>query len=225
MTEIPMLDGPSLGPVGGGAPGKLVIFVHGLGADGADLIGLAPYFQKILPDALFIAPDAPHPFDMAPTGYQWFSLNDFGPESRLKGTKSAAPFLDAFIDAKLKEYNLSGDKSALIGFSQGTAMSLYVGLRRAERLAGILGYSGLLADGEILAEEIRSRPPVLLVHGDEDRIIPVQALAEAMDGLGSAGVKATSHVCHGLGHGINDEGLRLGMKFIAEIFDVAPLGV
>ncbi|OHC74941.1 MAG: phospholipase [Rhodospirillales bacterium RIFCSPLOWO2_12_FULL_58_28] len=221
MTKLPVLDGPGLGPVGGGAPGKLVIFVHGLGADGNDLIGLAPYFQKILPDALFISPNAPYSFDMAPTGYQWFSLNDFGPENRLKGTRSSAPILDAFIDAQLKKYNLSEDKLALIGFSQGTTMSLYVGLRRAKRLAGILGYSGLLVGGESPENEIKSRPPVLLVHGDRDQIIPVQALAEAVDGLAAVGIKAASHVCRGLGHGIDDEGLRLGMEFIAEIFDIA----
>ena len=220
MTELPTLDGPVLPPADGGAARKLVILVHGVGSDGHDLFGLAPYFQKTLPDALFIAPDAPYPFDMAPMGYQWFSIQDFGPETRLKGTRSAAPVLDAFIDQKLDEYGLSEERLALVGFSQGTTMSIYVGLRRERPLAGILGYSGLLVDGALLPKEIKTRPPVLLIHGGDDQVIPVQALPEAQEGLEAAGVKVESHVRPGLGHGIDDEGLRRGAGFLARIFHV-----
>ncbi|NQU59924.1 MAG: prolyl oligopeptidase family serine peptidase [Rhodospirillales bacterium] len=218
MTDIPALNGPMLAPASGGAAKQLVILAHGVGSDGDDLIGLAPYFQKALPDALFVSPNAPYPFDMAPQGHQWFSLQDASAPARLAGTQTAAPILDAFIDAKLAETGLAEDKLALIGFSQGTMMALHVGLRRAKALAGILGYSGMLVGPELLADSIQSRPPVLLVHGDADDVLPVEALGQAVAGLQAAGVFVKHHTCPGLGHGLDDDGIRLGMEFLGEIF-------
>ncbi len=218
MNRLPTLDGPRLQPATGRAPEQLAMLLHGVGADGNDLIGLAPLFQRALPGALFVSPHAPFPFDMAPTGFQWFSLQDFGPEPRLAGTRAAAPILEAFIDAQLAEHGLAEDKLVLIGFSQGTMMSLHVGLRRLRPLAGILGYSGMLAGPRLLAEEIKSRPPVLLTHGEDDPIVPVQSLPEAVAGLEAAGVAVESHVRPGLGHGIDDECVRLGQNFLAGIF-------
>ncbi len=218
MSDQPRLHGPSLGPASGGAPEQLAILLHGVGADGNDLLGLAPQFQGALPGALFLSPHAPFSFDMAPVGYQWFSIGDFAPETRLAGARAAAPILDAFIDAQLAEHGLDEDRLVLIGFSQGTMMALHVGLRRERRLAGIVGYSGMLAGAEVLAGEIRSRPPVLLVHGDADPVIPVQALPAAVKGLKAAGVQVDSHVRPGLGHGIDAEGVRLGVAFAAGLF-------
>lgn len=225
MTELPTLDGPTLPPVNGGQPQQLVILLHGVGSDGDDLIGLAPYFQKVAPGALFVSPHAPYAFDMSPPGFQggghqWFSLQDMSAEARLAGTQTTAPVLDAFIDQKLAETGLGEGKLALIGFSQGTMMSLYVGFRRANPVAGIIGYSGMLVGPELLADAIKSRPPVLLVHGDADDVVPVEALPAAVDGLEAAGVEVRHHTRPGLGHSLDDDGIRLGMEFLAEVFGV-----
>jgi phospholipase/carboxylesterase len=219
-ADLPLLDGPMLAPADGVKPGRLVILLHGVGADGHDLIGLAPYFQIVLPDALFVSPNAPYPFDMAPFGYQWFSLKDMSPPARLAGCQRAAPILDRFIDDKLAESGLSEADAALVGFSQGAMMALYVGLRRRRPLAGIVGYSGMLVGRELLADAIRSRPPVLLVHGDADQVVPVAALDDAVEGLTAVGVDVRHARRPGLPHGIDDEGIRLGMQFLAERFGV-----
>jgi phospholipase/carboxylesterase len=220
MPEIPILDGPVLAPPSAGAPEQLAILLHGVGADGNDLIGLAMSFRKALPNALFISPHAPHAFDMADCGRQWFSIRDFNPESRLAGVRAVAPIVDRFIDAKLAESGLGEENLVLIGFSQGAMMALHVGPRRQNQLAGILGFSGMLEDGELLKREIKSRPPVLLTHGEDDEIIPVQALLTAVAGLRAAGMKVDAHRRPGMGHGIDEECIRLGKGFLAGIFGV-----
>ena len=218
MADLPTLDGPALPPADGGAPKQLVLLLHGVGADGNDLVGLAPFFQQVLPDALFVSPNAPFAYDMAPFGHQWFSIRDFSPEARLAGAAETAPILDGFIDTLLAEYGLTDDRLALIGFSQGTMMALYVGLRRARSPAGIIGYSGVLVGAESMESEVRSRPPVLLVHGDADAVVPVQALPLAVEGLESLGVEVQAHTRPGLGHGIDEECIRLGQEFLAGLF-------
>ncbi len=213
---VETLEGPVLGPAAGGAPEQVVVFLHGVGADGNDLIGLAPTFQTVLPGALFVSPHAPFPFDLGPTGRQWFSIQDLG--LRLDGVAKAAPILDAFIDEVLEAHGLGADRLALVGFSQGTMMSLHVGLRRAAPVACILGYSGMLVGPERLAREIKSRPPVMLVHGDADPVVPFSSLADAIGELEANGVGVDSHVCPGLGHGIDSDGLRLGLEFLGRVF-------
>ena len=208
------LNGPSQQPAAGGKPRQLVLLLHGLGADGHDLIGLAPYWAGLLPEAEFIAPDAPYPCDMAPFGRQWFSLQDRSPAAILAGVRAAAPMLDAFIDEALRARGLGDEALALVGFSQGTMMSLYVGLRRATACAGILGFSGALIGAESLPQEIRSRPPVLLIHGDADEVVPPQALPLAAKGLESAGVAVEAVLRPGLGHSIDEDGLRRGGAFL-----------
>ncbi len=224
MADTLTLDGPTLAPVSGAKPQQLVIMLHGIGSDGDDLIGLAPYFQKVLPEAFFISPHAPFAFDMAPpeiqSGHQWFSLQDDSLSARLAGAQTAAPILDTFIDQQLAATGLADDKMALIGFSQGTMMALHVGLRRASPMAGILGYSGMLVAPELLAESIKSRPPVYLIHGDADEVVPPGSLPEAVAGLETVGVEVESHSCPGLGHGIDDDGVSQGMEFIAAIFGI-----
>ena len=215
---LPSLTGPQQPPASGGAPRQLVVLLHGVGADGSDLIGLAPYWAELLPDAEFLSPDAPFPCDMAPFGRQWFSLQDRSPDAILAGVRAAAPILDGFLDEALAQRGLDERSLALVGFSQGTMMSLYVGLRRALAPAGILGYSGALIGAESLAREIRARPPVLLVHGDADEVVPPQALPLAARGLEAAGVPVESLVCPGLGHGIDEEGLREGGAFLRRVF-------
>jgi len=216
---LPNLSGPSHPPSSGGKPRQLVILLHGLGADGNDLIGLAPVWSQLLPDAEFVSPNAPYPCDMAPYGFQWFSLQDRSPTMILAGVRAAAPALDAFIDDALATRGLAEEAVALVGFSQGTMMSLYVGLRRARPVAGILGYSGALIGAETLMADVRSKPRVLLVHGEADPVVPFQALALAEGALRAAGVPVKTLTRPGLAHGIDEEGLRRGGRFLKTVLE------
>jgi phospholipase/carboxylesterase len=197
-----------------------VVFLHGYGADGNDLIDIGRAWQQILPQAAFVSPHAPEPCGQAPVGRQWFPLTFRDPNERWIGVNKAAPLLQRFLDAELARRQLPAAALALVGFSQGTMMALHVGLRRSVAPAAIVGYSGLLVtpeDGnpEAFAAEIKSRPPVLLVHGDRDEVIPPQALFQAMQGLAALGVTVEWHLSAGIGHGIDAEGLRHGGEFLA----------
>jgi len=216
---LPRLSGPSRHPAAGGKPGRLVILLHGLGADGNDLIGLAPYWARLLPTAEFLSPNAPFPCDMAPYGYQWFSSQDRSPEAVLGGVRAVAPILDAFIDEVIAERELADSDVALVGFSQGTMMSLFVGLRRPRPVAGILGFSGRLIAPELLASELRSRPRTLLVHGTDDPLVPHSSLAAAEAALMVAGVPVETVTCRSIGHSINEEGLRRGGQFLRDVLN------
>jgi phospholipase/carboxylesterase len=216
MNPPRSLSGPSQRPASGGKPRQLVILLHGLGADGNDLIGLAPYWAPLLPEAEFLAPNAPFPCDMAPYGYQWFSFQSRELAAIEAGVRAAAPPLDAFIDEALSARGLSERELALVGFSQGTMMSLHVGLRRASPFAGIVGYSGALIGDVTLPGEIRSRPPVLLVHGEADDVVPFTAMGMAERALKAAGIPVTTLGRPGLPHSIDEEGLRRGGAFLKE---------
>jgi len=216
MTQIPRLDGPRANPAAGGPARSIVIFLHGYGSNGADLIDLAPYWAAALPDTLFLAPDAPQPCDGVPYGRQWWPLTSLTPAARAAGVRLSAPALNAYIDAQLATHGLSDDRLALVGFSQGTMMALHVGPRRARPLAGIIGFSGMLADPAELAVEVVTRPPVLLIHGDRDEVLPVEALHQAESGLRDLDFDVASHVSPGLGHSIDEPGLRLGSRFLVQ---------
>ncbi len=205
-------------PHAGGVPRQLVVLLHGVGADGNDLIGLAPALATRLPHAAFVAPNAPAPCDMAPFGYQWFSLQDRRPQALLRGVQVAAPLLDAFLDAELERYSLADHQLALVGFSQGAMMSLYVAPRRPHTIAGVLGFSGALIGGETLPADARSRPPVFLIHGDADEIVPVEALFAAVQGLQAAEIPVQWSVRPGLPHAIDPESLEHGAAFLASSF-------
>lgn len=209
------LDGPRV-PARSGKPTRLVILAHGYGSNGDDLIGLAPMFAEALPDAVFVAPNAPEPVPGYPGGYQWFGLSRLDPHITAAGVRAAAPSLDKFIDAELTRYQLPASACALVGFSQGTMMSLHVGLRRAEPLGAVLGYSGYLAGAESLPAEVKTRPPVCLVHGDRDEVIPIQALFATTEGLAAAGVPSLWRVSAGAGHTIAQDGLSLGGRFLKD---------
>ena len=208
------LTGPERPPAAGGAARKLVLLLHGLGADGNDLIGLAEPWSRLLPEACFAAPDAPEPCDMAPTGRQWFSLGDRAPERMADGIARAAEALDADIDARLEALGLGERDLALVGFSQGTMMALHVAYRRAVPCAGVLGFSGALVAGEGLADALRARPPAFLIHGDADEMVPPAALLDAATTLGACGVSVQWHVSRGIGHGIAPDGLECGGRFL-----------
>jgi phospholipase/carboxylesterase len=213
------LEGPRLEPRSGAAR-QLVVFLHGYGADGNDLIDIGRAWQGLMPQTAFVSPHAPEPCGQAPVGRQWFPLTFRDPNERWTGVNKAAPVLERFLDAELKRRNLPPSALALVGFSQGTMMALHVGLRRAVAPVAIVGYSGLLAvppdaNAEKFAAEVTSRPPVLLVHGDQDDLIPAQALFHAASGLASLGVPVEWHLSAGIGHGIDQEGLRHGGEFLA----------
>lgn len=228
----PQLNGPRL-PAASGKADRLIVFAHGYGADGNDLIGLGRHWQRLLPTAAFASPHAPERCAMSPTGYQWFGITRMQPDEMLRGVERMAPILNAFIDAELARLGLDASRLALVGFSQGTMMSLHVGLRREVPPAAIVGFSGALPGPEKLPAEISGRPPVLLVHGDADDMIPVQALHAAANGLGAAGVPVRWHVSRGIGHGIAPDGLDLAGRFLTDAFagklamkpEGAPVGV
>ncbi len=223
MSEVPKvpaprpLTGPGFGPPSGDRPEHLSILLHGLGASGADLIALAPLLAEALPKARFIAPDAPEPCDMAPMGRQWFSLRDPGSEAREAGVRRAAVDVSAFIDEMLAGLGLGPERLILAGFSQGAMTALYLGLRREVAPAAILCFSGALIAPEALGREIRARPPVCIIHGKADELVPVASATVAAEALSGLGVPVVSHLLDGLGHGIDDAALALAAAFLARV--------
>jgi phospholipase/carboxylesterase len=216
------LDGPRLAPRGG-AVRRLVVFLHGYGADGNDLIEIGRAWQQLLPETAFVSPHAPEPCGQAPMGRQWFPLTFRTPNERWDGVNRAAPGLHRFLDAELERHRLPPSALALVGFSQGTMMALHVGLRRTVPPAAIVGYSGVfvMPDGagpESIAGEIAAKPPVLLIHGDQDDLIPPQALFLGVQALAALDVPVEWHLSQGIGHGIDQEGLRHGGSFLARRF-------
>lgn len=209
------LDGPRMPPARGGKPDALVVLLHGYGSNGADLISLAPYWAKLLPGAVFVAPNAIEAVPQVPGGYQWFDLSNLEPHLMEQGVRAAAPSVDRFIDRELERHGLDASRLALVGFSQGTMMALHVGLRRAAPAAALLGFSGLLVGARTLKEQMRVKPPVLLIHGDRDPTIPIPAMFDSAEALAAAGHGALWHVSYGVPHSIGPDGLELGGEFLA----------
>ena len=218
MTSSIELDGPRHAPYGGGKPEHLVVFLHGLGADGNDLIGLAPVLAPLFPDTAFVSPNAPMPCDMAPMGRQWFSLQSRAPEDLYRGAEEARGVLDAFLDSELSRHDLDDSRLALFGFSQGCMLALHTALRRPKPIAGVAGFSGHLVGPERLMAEIKSRPPILLVHGAADEVVPFGAVRSAEQTLTAAAVPVEAHPRPGLGHGIDQQGLELAARFLHRVF-------
>lgn len=220
------IDGPRVKPQAGKAR-QLVVILHGFGADGNDLIEIGRQWQRILPDAAFVAPHAHEPCAMAGAGRQWFRLTDRNPHERWSGACSAHPVIDEFIDAELQSLGLGPQDVAIAGFSQGAMMALHTGLRRKIAPAGIVGFSGMLIGPEHLGEATARNasgepPPVLLVHGHMDEVVPVDAMFAATSQLGAAQIPNQWHLAIGLGHGIDGEGIRHGGEFLAQCFKKKP---
>ncbi len=218
------LAGPRLAPKSG-VTKQLVVFLHGYGADGKDLIEVGRQWQKLLPDAAFVSPNAPEPCAMSPMGRQWFPLTMRDPNERWAGVTKARPIVDTFLDAELRAANLPDSALALVGFSQGAMMALHVGPRRPRAPAAIIGFSGLLVGPEHLGEATARAPngeppPILLVHGEDDETIPVEALFSSAEELGAAGLPTQWHLSRGIGHGIDGGGLMHGGMFLAAAFGV-----
>src|SRR5574337_193058 len=223
------LEGPRV-PAAGAAK-RLVVFLHGFGADGNDLIELGRAWRNLLPGTEFVSPHAPERCIGAPSGRQWFGLSNRPPddprgaEERWNGAVKARAPIDAFLDAELARLGLDDSRLALVGFSQGSMMALHVGLRRKRAPAAILSYSGLLIGPEKLNEAAgKAPPPILLVHGDQDPLIPFEALFLALDALASAHIPAQWHMSFGVGHGIDEGGLRHGGLFLAQAFALPAKG-
>jgi phospholipase/carboxylesterase len=226
------LDGPSLPPASGDLPRQIIVLLHGYGADGHDLIDLAPTLSQRFPEAIFYSPNAPEPCEVWGGGRQWFSLAQFDPDQTrrdpatmdaafegLEAGASAALFsLNAYLDHLLEGHGLRPDRLALLGFSQGTMMALLAGLRREEPLAAIAGFSGALLGASHLAETIRSRPPVHLIHGLEDPIVPPAASHRAMTALQAQNVPVGLTECPDLPHAIDNRGLAAAEALFSQAF-------
>lgn len=214
---VKIVNGASLQPLSGGAPQQIVLLLHGFGSSGTDMIGLAPSWRESMPDALFLAPHAPEQTSFG-AGYQWWGLSELTPIALAAGARQAAPAIDAFIDRKLAQYGLAEDRLAIVGFSQGTMMALHVGLRRERSVAAVVGYSGMLTGAPELKHQIVTKPPVLLIHGSQDDVVPVAALHSAQSALARLGVDVSAHVAHGVAHSVDPVGLNLGREFVQTAF-------
>jgi phospholipase/carboxylesterase len=212
MSSPVLLDGPRLAPRSGGRATGLVVVLHGYGADGHDLIGLARQIQPALPEIAFVAPHAPLPIEGFGRG--WFELQWPLDEREIwHRASTAAPALNHFLDAELERHGLTERELVLVGFSQGAIMALHVGLRRESAPAAIVGYSGALVGLDHL-DEITARSPVKLIHGDKDDVVPFAMMAISEQALVQARVPVTTHVARGLGHGIDPDGLAIGLDAI-----------
>lgn len=218
MTRI--LDSARKGAPQGSAK-RLVVFLHGYGADGADLLGLADPLGPHLPDTAFVAPNAPERCIGNPYGYQWFPIpwiDGSSQEEADAGMQAAAGDLNAYLDAVMDEEGVDAANTILVGFSQGTMMSLHVAPRRDVSFAGVVGFSGRLLTPETLQDEVRQKPPILLIHGDADEVVPVSSLPDAGNALTAAGFEVFAHISKGTGHGIAPDGLQVALAFIRDRF-------
>ena len=212
MSQI---NGPSILPVSGNKAKQLVIFCHGYGADGTDLLGLANYFQQALPDAYFISPNAPENCAMNPSGYQWFDFTSNDPVLIWSKLITAGVILNKFIDEKLEDLNLTDKDLSLVGFSQVTMMSLHVGLRREKSMNAIVGFSGRIIREDTLNNELKSKPPIYLIHGDQDPMVPYKDTINAAKILKKHNVEVQTHISKNTQHSIAEDGLEIAIKFLA----------
>lgn len=205
-------------PASGTKAESVVIFLHGVGSNGQDLIALAPPLAEALPNTAFVSPDAPFEYDMAPMGnaFQWFSLAVREPAAMLAGAQKVQPLVDAFIDEILAKYGIPASKLVLFGFSQGTMTSLFVAPRRAEKLAGIVGCSGALLAPELLEDEAKSKTDICLIHGELDDIVPFERMQQAESALKASGFSVESHARPHLPHSIDMQGVEYAKSFLVE---------
>lgn len=214
MFAADPISGPEIAPASGGSPKQCVMFLHGLGADGNDLLSLTPELQPLLPDAHFVSPNAPFPCDMAPMGRQWFSLQSRETAHMLTGLDASRPLLNDYIDETLTRLNLEIKDLFIIGFSQGTMMALHTLLTRATPCAAIVGFSGAIIASKEFATQITTKPSVCLIHGEMDDVVPFAAMPDAQGALVKAGLEVEAHPQPDLGHSINMEGLEAAKAFI-----------
>jgi phospholipase/carboxylesterase len=217
MSTIANISGPEQPPAKGEAK-QLVVFLHGWGADGNDLIGLAREWAGLMPGSQFVSPHAHEACEGNPMGRQWFSFRDETPEAITAKAAEAGAIINQFIDGELERHGLDDSQLGLVGFSQGAMMSVYVALRRAKPCAAVVGYSGAIIASETIEAEIRSRPPMLLAHGETDQVVPFTSLGASVQMLGQYDVPVRWHACPRLGHGIDGVGLEMGGEFLHDGF-------
>ena len=213
------LSGPMLPPKSGSTPKQVVVLLHGYGSDGADLISLAPYWQGVLPDALFVSPNAPEQCRQLASGFQWFDVSFEGDRlaSRQMGVVNARPVLADFLNDLWTQTGVAPEQTILAGFSQGAMMALHVGLSLPQRLMGIIAFSGAFLPPEGFGGTALARQPVCLVHGDMDQVVDPELSADADVALRLAGCDVSYHVSEGVGHGIAPDGLAFATEFVARI--------
>lgn len=212
MTQT-RLDGPRRAPANGQAADSLIIFLHGYGSNGDDLIGLSPYWDKLLPGTAFVSPNAPDAIPGMSGAFQWFPLSTMDPSVVAKSARAAAPILNGFILDEMARHNVGPERTVLVGFSQGTMMALEVGLAWPCAFAGIVGFSGALVGSQSAV----SKPPVLLVHGDQDDRVPHSASVGAVATLTAAGLEARLHTSPRLAHSIAMDGLQAAAGFLTSV--------
>ena len=212
------LEVTSILPLSKNKPQQAVVLCHGYGGDGKDISTLAINWQRFLPDAIFLSPNAPQKCALNPFGYQWFSLQERTEEAMLAGVQKAQPILGAFIDQQLAKYKLTERNLALVGFSQGTMVSVFTVPRRKIPVAGVVAYSGRLIGKDLMAQEIRCTPPMVMINGDQDELVPVTLQPAAVNTLRALGVKIEGHIRPGLGHSIDDVGIKIAQDFLSALF-------
>jgi len=211
------LSGPMVPPKTGGAPKQAVVLLHGYGSDGQDLIGLAGYWRDLLPDAFFVSPNAPEPCRDNPGGYQWFPVDFSRPEYRFDGASRAQPVIADFLRDLWAQTGLTAKDTILGGFSQGAMMALNVGLTLDKPLMGIIAFSGALIAPAGFADYAGPKPPICLVHGDQDPVVDPALSREAAEILRKKGFAVSYHVEPGAGHTIAPDGLAFASQFIAAV--------
>ena len=214
--ELPKLSGPVFEPLSKNPARSIVLLLHGYGSNGDDLIGLAPVFSEQLPDTIFLSPNAPFDCEANPSGgFQWFDVWETDHDKRIFALRFAEKIINNYINFQMEKLGLNDSQLVFLGFSQGTMLSMQTALRRKETCAGILGYSGRLEFPDRLPDEIQSRPLVTLIHGEDDPLLAVNLMSEAESVLLKNGVSVNSFKRPGLGHGIDMEGIKIGMEFLS----------
>lgn len=210
------LDGPRLEPQNGKAK-SIVLLLHGVAAQGANLLDLAYALQTYLPDTLLLAPDAPLPYDDGPMGFQWFSLQDRTPDILLAGLREATALLNGFADQLLSHLSLPPERLAFVGFSQGAALALFAGLCHSPTIAGTVSFCGALPDTPALQDDILGKPPLLLIEGEADEVVPFEAQARTGTWLEAAGLDVETVLRPTLGHAIDAEGIARAGTFLQRV--------
>ena len=213
MTDY-ILNCTSIPPLSKDKPNQVIVLCHGYGGDGKDISALAINWQRFLPDAIFLCPDAPEVCAVNPQGYQWFDLSSDKEEIILENSLIAEKKLNTFLDQSLEKFQLAPSKLALVGFSQGCMMSIQTGLKKKEQISCVLGYSGKIINQKHLSDNINSKPEIFLMHGDNDTIVPASYLLEAKEYLNRLGIKIKTKIFKNCEHRIPVEGSSLGLEFL-----------